>query len=159
MIEFLTQLQFWHWLILGAALVAVEAFAPGAFFLWPGLSAVFIGILTFLIPGLGWQASVSLWAALSLIMAVGWIVYRKRNPPRASEQPALNRRGEQYVGRTFTLAAPIINGRGELRIDDTMWRVGADEDYPAGTQVHVTGVEGTALRITDSISPTGRGPG
>jgi hypothetical protein len=38
-----------------------------------------------------------------------------------SDQPKLNRRGEQYVGRTFTLEEPIVNGHGKIRVDDSTW--------------------------------------
>ncbi len=36
----------------------------------------------------------------------------------------LNRRGEQLLGRNATLSEPIVNGRGQLKIDDTVWRCG-----------------------------------
>jgi membrane protein implicated in regulation of membrane protease activity len=52
----------------------------------------------------------------------------------------------QYVGRDFTLAAPVVNGQGKLSIDDTIWKV-EGEDLPEGTQVRVVGVDGTILRI------------
>ena len=35
----LDQLGHWHWWILTAALIILEVFAPGAFFLWLGLAA------------------------------------------------------------------------------------------------------------------------
>ena len=33
----------WHWWILAVALVVLEAFAPGTFFLWMGISAAVVG--------------------------------------------------------------------------------------------------------------------
>ena len=39
MSEFLEGLEFWHWLVLGVVLAIIEVFAPGAFFLWLGISA------------------------------------------------------------------------------------------------------------------------
>jgi membrane protein implicated in regulation of membrane protease activity len=59
----------------------------------------------------------------------------------------LNRRAEVYIGRTFTLERPIIDGRGRLRVDDTMWLV-EGPDLPAGTRVQVTSVSNTLLRVT-----------
>ena len=72
-----------------------------------------------------------------------------------SEQPLLNRRAEQYVGRVFTLQEPIVNGRGRLRVDDTVWRV-EGEDCPAGTAVEVTGVDATLLRVRRRETATTR---
>ena len=50
-----------------------------------------------------------------------------------SDQPLLNRRGEQLIGRIATLTEPIKDGRGRVRIGDTMWRV-SGPDLPAGAQ-------------------------
>lgn len=58
----------------------------------------------------------------------------------------VNRRGEQYVGRRFTLDQPIVNGDGKLRIDDSVWRV-AGEDMAAGTIVRVVGADGVILKV------------
>ena len=69
----------------------------------------------------------------------------KRRPIQ-TEDTGLNRRGEQYVGRVFTLSEPIENGTGKLIIDDTMWKV-SGSDLPAGTKVRVTGVQGAILEV------------
>lgn len=145
MIAFLSTLTVWHWLIFGAGLMSVEVFLPGAFFLWPGLAAVLVGFITALVP-LPWTASVTIWAILSLVTLTGWIFYRKKHP--ATEIPnTLNQRGHEYIGRHFTLEKPVLNGSGEIRTADTVWKIIAAQDYPAGTVVKVTGVESTLLRV------------
>ena len=53
-----------------------------------------------------------------------------------TDQPLLNRRGEQLVGRIATLTEPINDGRGRIKLGDTLWRV-SGPDLPAGTQVRV----------------------
>ena len=45
------------------------------------------------------------------------------------------------------LGAPIVDGRGRLKVDDTVWLV-EGPDLPAGTRVEVTGVDNTLLRVT-----------
>src|SRR6266404_4219960 len=64
-----------------------------------------------------------------------------------SSEAHLNRRAEVYIGRTFTLERPIVDGRGRLRVDDTMW-LAVGPDLPAGTRVQVTSVNNTLLRVT-----------
>jgi membrane protein implicated in regulation of membrane protease activity len=64
-----------------------------------------------------------------------------------SRELHLNRRAEIYVGRTFTLERPIVDGRGRVRVDDTVWLV-EGPDLPAGARVQVTGVANTLLRVT-----------
>jgi membrane protein implicated in regulation of membrane protease activity len=137
--------EFWHWLVFGLALVTVEPFLPGTFFLWLGISAAVVGVLLWAVPALSFDLQVLAFAVLSIVTIVMSRRYLKRHPI-ASDEPLLNRRAEQYVGRTFTLEEPIVNGRGRLRVDDTVWRV-QGEDCPAGVRVEVSGVEGTVLRV------------
>ena len=50
------------------------------------------------------------------------------------------------IGRTATLTEPITEGRGRIKLGDTMWRV-TGPDLPAGTQVRVTGADATDLEL------------
>ena len=145
MTSFLDSLQFWHWWILGALLAAVEALAPGMFFIWFGAAALIVGLVALIIPGRGWELEVLIFAVLA---AVAVFVGRKflHRPARQSEDPALNRRAERYLGRRFTLETPIINGRGSIKVDDSVWRA-AGPELPAGRQVTVVGIEGTVLKV------------
>ena len=124
----LDQIVFWHWWVFGLAMLILEAFMPGAIFLWMGISAGIVGLLMLLIP-LGWEWQFLLFATLSVISVLAWKKYRPQAP--AADRPALNRRGEQYVGRSFTLREPIVNGVGTLHVDDTRWRI-SGADIPAG---------------------------
>jgi len=138
-------ISYWHWWILAVALVILEVFAPGAFFLWLGIAAGMVGVLVYLVPSLGWEYQV---LAFSLLSVISIIVWRKffRAQPSDTDQPNLNRRGEQYVGRLFTLNEPIVDGLGKIRVDDSTWKI-RGEDCPVGSQVEVTGVDGTILKV------------
>ena len=63
----------------------------------------------------------------------------------------LNQRGQQLVGRRLTLDAPLVNGRGHVRVGDSSWPVIADEDFAAGSKVEVIAVEGITLRIRPAV--------
>ncbi len=141
----LEQIEFWHWWIAGVALVIVEVFAPGAIFMWLGISAGLVGAMLLAVPDISWQVQFLVFAVLSVGSIAGWRVYHKRNPTE-TDLPTLNRRGEQYVGRVFTLEDGINNGTGVIRVDDSRWKI-EGEDLPAGTKVRVTGVEGTVLKV------------
>ncbi len=147
----LEQIEFWHWWIAGVVLVIVEVFAPGAIFMWLGISAGIVGAMLLAVPDISWQVQFLVFAVLSVGSIAGWRVYHKRNPTE-SDQPSLNRRGEQYVGRTFTLEDGITNGTGVVRVDDSRWKI-EGEDLPAGTKVRVTGVEGTVLKVEREAAP------
>ncbi len=147
----LEQIEFWHWWIAGVVLVIIEVFAPGAVFMWLGISAGIVGAMLLAVPGVSWQVQFLVFAVLSVGSIAGWRVYHKRNPTE-SDQPSLNRRGEQYVGRTFTLEDGITNGTGVVRVDDSRWKI-EGEDLPPGTKVRVTGVEGTVLKVEREAAP------
>jgi membrane protein implicated in regulation of membrane protease activity len=123
----------------------------GAVLMWLGFAAILVGLLAFFIPALLWMPSLLLWAFLSLLLVLGWWQYRKKNPSKDSA-PTINRRGEQIVGRHFTLIKDIVNGVGELHVDDTRWKTVSYHDLPAGSKVRVVAVEGTSLRVEEYIS-------
>ncbi len=146
MSEFFEGMEFWHWLVLGVALAIVEVFAPGVFFLWLGISAGIVGVVLWLIPGLDWEYQLLSFAILSVASVV--IVRRYLTAhPLESDEPNLNLRGHQYVGRTFTLVEPVVNGQGKIQVDDSTWKISC-ADCDAGTKVTIDGVDGVVLRAT-----------
>ena len=144
MTAFLASLHFWDWWILAAVLAAIEALAPGIFFIWFGAAAAVVGLAVLILPGMGWEIQVFLFAVLAAVAVfIGRrFLYRRME----SRDPALNRRGERYVGRQFTLETAIVNGRGSIKVDDSVWRAEGPE-LPAGRRVKVVGAEGTILRV------------
>lgn len=136
---------YWHWLIFAALLLIVEVVTGGAYFLMMAVAAAVVGVALFVVPTLGFAFQLLGFAVLSIVAILVGQKYFKKNPI-PTDQPTLNRRGEQYVGRTFTLEAPIVNGVGKLRVDDTTWRI-EGPNMAAGVQVRVVGVDGTNLKV------------
>ncbi len=157
---FLGALNPWHWWVLGVVLMLLEIAVPGVFFFWGGLAALGVGMLLWAAPGLGWEWQL-LWFAVFLVASVSfWRLWWRRHPPE-TDQPLLNRRGAQYVGREVHLTRPIRDGFGETRIDDTVWRV-SGPDLPGGARVRIVGVEGNVLCVeptADAPPRSGEGPG
>jgi len=143
--EFITNLQYWHWWILAIVCLSIEIFAPGAVFIWFSVSAAVLGFLLLLLPDLSWQWQITLFGVLSVLSIVGWRMYRQK-VPEIDAHPALNKRGEELIGRTFTLSAPITNNYGKIHVDDTMWKVQGD-DCAVGQKVKVTSLNGTVLNV------------
>lgn len=147
-IGFTFQLEFWHWMILAAALAGLEILTPGFFFLWLGGAALLTGIIALIVPGLGWDIQVLAFAVLSGASVLGWYRFRHKLVIKTDDS-TLNRRGEQLLGQTATLSEPIVNGRGQVRIDDTVWRC-EGADMPVGARVKVTSVHGAMLTVEGS---------
>jgi inner membrane protein len=139
----LTLIQPWMWLVLGLALVAAEILAPGLFLFWLGLAAGGVALAAALVD-LSWQWQFGLFAVLALVMvALGRALAMRRGQ---GDAPHLNERGKALIGRVFTLHEPIVGGAGQVRIDDSVWRV-TGPDAPRGGKVEVTGVNGATLEV------------
>lgn len=149
--EFFNQILYWHWIAFGAVLIVIEIFAPGGVFLWPALAAIVVGLISYIAPEINTSFLLLVWGISSIILVVGWLAYKKKHPGN-EPQNNINRRGEQYVGRHFTLSKDIVNGIGELHVDDTRWKIVCGHDIAAGNKVKVIAVEGTSLRVEEFIS-------
>lgn len=145
--QFLDQLNHWDWWILGLGLLVLEAFAPGAVFLWLGAAAGIVGGIVFVVPDLSWEYQVLAFAILSVVSVIAGRRYLHWRP-LATDHPLLNRRGEQYVGRTASLERPMENGKGTIKLDDTTWSV-SGKDLPVGTVVKIVGLDGNVLQVEE----------
>ena len=137
------------WLSLGGLLLAAEMLGGNGYLLWSGAAAIVTGVLTWLLP-LGWEWQGALFAVLTLVAAWlwwRWLSGRIKRQPRADRQ--LNQRGQQLLGQRFTLDAPLVNGRGHIRVGDSSWPAVSDSDLPAGCPVEVIAVEGITLKIRE----------
>jgi membrane protein implicated in regulation of membrane protease activity len=135
----------WSWWVLGLVLLGVEILLPGFFFLWFGVAAILIGISALLIDW-PWQMQVVGFVVLSLVTA---LIARRfvGNKGGGTGDPHLNARSGRFLGQTFILTEPIVEGRGRLTINDGVWQV-RGPDAPAGARVKVTGADGTVLTVT-----------
>lgn len=135
----------WHWFILAAVLIAIEVTVGGAFFLMMGVAAALIGVALYAVPGLSIEHQLIGFAVISIVAILIGQRYFKKNPI-PTDQPMLNRRGEQYIGRVFTLETPIVNGVGKVKVDDSTWRI-EGPNMASGSQIKVVGVDGTNLKV------------
>ncbi len=143
--DWLSTVEYWHWLVLGVVLVILEVLSPAAFFLWLAISAGIVGILLLANPDMAWEYQILAFALFSVVSIAVWRMYLKRHPIE-TDQPTLNRRGEQYVGRLFSLEQAVVNGHGKIRVDDSTWKI-EGPDCGSGTRVRIIGVAGVVLKF------------
>ena len=146
--QLMAELGPWNWMVLGIILLGLEIVLPGVFMLWIGIAALIVGAVS-LLPWQaafwGWQIQVLVFLVLSLLSAyAGKKLMGART--QASDQPLLNRRSEQMIGRTATLVEPIRNGHGRIQLGDTFWRV-SGPDLPAGARVRVVAATESDLEL------------
>lgn len=133
------------WAALAVTLFAAEALAPGAFMLWMGFAAAAVFLTVWAFEGMTVLLQVILFVVLSFVsIQIYRTWFRKRG--RQSEQPLLNRRAEQLVGRVVVLEQAIADGIGRAKIDDAFWVV-AGPDLPSGSRVRVVAVDGMTLKV------------
>ncbi|VVO29231.1 NfeD family protein [Pseudomonas fluorescens] len=142
---FLQHLSFWDWLALGTVLLILEVFGAGGYLLWVGMAAAAVGVLTFLIPELSWEVQLLLFGLLSVLTALYWW-RRQRSAVRASDQPNLNLRGQELIGKTFMVHEAIVGGRGKIKVADGVW-MAKGPDAPVGSRVRVIGQEGVIIQV------------
>ena len=147
----LEDISYWHWLAFGTFLMLVEILVPGVVFLWLGIAGVLTGLLLAAVPGMDWQAQLVVFAVLSVAaIFIGRRFVASRQGP--TDHPTLNRRGHSMVGMRATLRDATINGRGRLRVGDTMWALrlaSPDGELPANTEVTVVEVDGVTLVVRE----------
>jgi membrane protein implicated in regulation of membrane protease activity len=141
----LAHVVFWHWWILAGILLILELTAPAFFFLWLGIAAAAVGLILLVFPSIDLETQLILFAITSIVAVLAWRRYRESRP-KTTDQPNLNRRGQQYIGRVFSLTSPITNGVGKVTVDDSTWKV-KGPDLPEGTHIKVTGVDGVVFKV------------
>lgn len=138
-------IDFWHWWIFAVVLVIIEILAPSFFALWMAIAAFLTGLAILLAPQLGWEYQLMIFAVLSVMSIVMWRRYYLKHPI-VSDQPNLNRRGAQYIGRTVTLQTPIVDGVGKIKLDDSTWKV-TGPDCAAGQKIRITGLDNVVFTV------------
>ena len=151
MIEFFEAMQFWHWIILAIVLIAGEALGASGFLLGAVMAALEVALISYIWPDLSWQKQISLFAVLALLCSV-WFWYRFKSFKQTTDQPELNDRAAQLIGREFALTHEMTGGQGKMQVGDTLWRVESENNLSAGTQVKVVGSRDMVLVIVKSGS-------
>ncbi len=141
----------WAWMLLGLVLLGLEVVVPGTFMLWFAIAAILTGVVALVADAAGWtwlswQSEAGLFLVLSVVAVIagrGWMSRRQAEPSDAS---GLNERAARHIGRRAQLTEALVDGRGRIDLDDTVWLV-SGPDLPAGTTVRVTGADGVRLIV------------
>jgi len=142
--SFLIGLSPWHWLSAAVLLLVIDMLIGSYYLLWVSFAAFLVALLQWAF-GFGWEAQMVVFTVTSVLSVIAWYVYDKKRD-KTKPRPTLNKRGHQYIGRTFQLSDAIINGVGKIKVDDSSWKV-KGEDAPINTPVKVIDIDGTVLIV------------
>ena len=134
------------WWLLALVLIAAEMLAPGYFMLWIGIAAGAMGLVMLVVPGLPAIAQALVFALLAIAACLIYWKFIRPLAEQRDDQPLLNKRGAQLVGQRFVLCDAIVNGRGKVKVGDGTW-LAEGPDLPAGSEIEVTAVVGTTLKV------------
>jgi len=138
------------WWLLALVLIAAEMLAPGYFMLWIGIAAGVMGLVMLIVPGLPAIAQAIVFALLALAACLIYWRFIRPLAEQRDDQPLLNKRGAQLIGQRFVLCDAIVNGRGKVKVGDGTW-LAEGPDLPAGSEVEVTAVLGTTLKVVAGV--------
>lgn len=139
-------LTFWHWAGIAALLLIAELMIGAEFMLWLAAAAGLSTIVALVSPDLDWRIQLVLYAIFSVAALIAWAKFYRGKKLQPTDQPHLNKRQNQYIGRTFSLVEAIEAGEGKVKVDDSQWSV-RGQDAKKGSIVKVVGVDGMTLLV------------
>lgn len=146
--ELIGQLEVWHWVVVAAVLFLLEMLIVTGFLLGIALAAVVMAVLALLIPVLGRDWQLLVFGVLAVALTLGYRRYF-RGVNEATDNPLLNDRAAQMVGRTFVLGVDL-DGTGADMLGDTRWMLRCNGRIARGARVRVVGVEGMVLSVEEA---------
>jgi len=143
--EWLTEINAYHWLALGLILFAAEALGAAGFLLGTAAAALVVGLLALVMPGLGVATEFVLFAIIAIVASGLYIkVFRDEQAAMPDE---LNHRAESLIGTEFELPEDLRSGNGRVQIGDTFWHVHADAELTRGARVRVVAADTMQLKV------------
>lgn len=75
--QWLSNIDCWHWWVLAGAFLILELLSPKFFFLWLGIIAVAVGFLVFAFPSIPFALQVAAFGVAGVVATVAWYRYRE----------------------------------------------------------------------------------
>ena len=137
----------WAWIAAGGGLALAEMAAPSSYLMWIALGAAITAIADAWF-GLLLEGQLAVFAiATSISCVIGYFVYGSMQPSPQPEQ-SLNDPHRAMIGARGTVCETFMNGRGKVRIGDTVW-LATGPDLATGAPVVVSARDGTRLVVRE----------
>jgi membrane protein implicated in regulation of membrane protease activity len=148
----MSEIAWWAWIVLAGVLALAEMVAPGSYLMWIALGAAVTAIAG--ATGMALEGQLAVFAIATAVSCIGGsFVYRAMESNRDGGV-ALNAPRRSMIGARGSVSQAFVNGRGKVRIGDTVW-LADGPDLPEGTPVVVAGVRGTRLDVTGQVETGG----
>lgn len=143
------EILYWHWLLLGIGLIAIEMLLPSFISLWFGLAAVVVGVLLLFFP-IQLPVQILLWTGFSILFMFLWFKFIK---PLATDKTKAGLSAEKIIHETgMVIKLPIDGEKGQVRfatpkLGNDEWLFNTADTLAIGDRVKVVAVEGNSLIV------------
>jgi membrane protein implicated in regulation of membrane protease activity len=143
-------LLYWHWIVLGIALMLTEIFIGSFFIFWFGAAAVVVGLMLASYPTISVTAQIIIWTFSSVIFAVGWFKIFK---PLSQDKTKAGISKEALFGEFGQVLSPPNGDKfGTVRfpvplLGSDEWLIISQDDLNAGDRVSVVDLSGNSLIV------------
>lgn len=135
-----------HWFVLALVLLIAELMTGTLYLLWPAVAAGITGLFA-LMFGWGVLPEIALFSVLTIALTAFGRPLVKNRLLATPSGPVLNERNITLVGARGSATAAFVNGAGEVKLNDTVWRAQSKDAVAAGQSVEVLSVDGTMLTV------------
>jgi membrane protein implicated in regulation of membrane protease activity len=143
------QFLWWHWVVLGLALMLLELAVPAFVLVWFGLGAVVVGAVLLAVPALSFTWQIIVWIVCSL--ALIWLWFKVFKPGFHKTRSGMAKGavvGE--IGLVIREIRPFEKGQIRFQkpvLGDEVWESIAEDEIRVGERVKVLDVEGNILKV------------
>lgn len=145
------EIVYWHWIVLGVALMLFEIVLTTFFIFWFGVAALIMGgvLLVYAEMTMGWQLFT--WTVVSAVLAFGWFRYLK---PLSIDKTKAGLSREAIIGEVGqVIRVPREGQRGHLRfpapvLGNDEWQILSEQTLAIGDRVTVVDVVGNSLMVS-----------
>jgi membrane protein implicated in regulation of membrane protease activity len=144
------ELAYWHWLVLGIALVVFEIFIPSFTVFWFGLGAIVVGIVLWLLPDISAAVQLAIWIVASCGFAIFWF---KALKPRMIDKTTAGLARESAIGEAGqVIKVPVADGRGVVRFTTPVlgsdeWEFICEQTVALGDRLFIKDFSGNTLIV------------
>ena len=149
-----SHIQYWHWMVLGALLVASEIFVPSFVMLWFGASAIAVGLIIAAID-LSFTVQLLIWGFLSVVDLFVWFRFVH---PKMKDRSLSGMSKEQVMGQEGMVIQVERFGHGRVRfavplLGSDEWSFICRDPVDVGDRVTVEDVSGNSLIVRPTLQP------
>lgn len=144
--DWLTRIDSTHWFVLALVVLIAELATGTTYLLWPAVAAGVTGLIALFFPT-SVYIEIGVFAGLTILLTLLGRPLVRNLRMAAENAPVLNERDKTVIGARAVAMNAFINGAGQVKLGDSVWRAQSSEAIAAGQAVEVMSVEGTTVVV------------